>query len=70
LIPEFVELIRNVKKDKVFSLREIARKHWLFILNIFIYLLMNLKKMKLNKQCTKYNLFVFLKIESFIFCLI
>jgi hypothetical protein len=27
LIPEFVELIRNVKKDKVFSLREIARKH-------------------------------------------
>lgn len=27
LIPEFIEFVKNVKKDKTFSLREIARKH-------------------------------------------
>ncbi len=26
LIPEFIESIRNVKKDKTYSLREISRK--------------------------------------------
>jgi predicted transcriptional regulator len=26
LIPKFIETIRDVKKDKTFSLREIARK--------------------------------------------
>lgn len=27
LIPNFIEFVKNVKKDKTFSLREIARKH-------------------------------------------
>lgn len=27
LIPEFIEFVKNVKKDKNYSLREISRKH-------------------------------------------
>lgn len=36
LIPEFLELVKNVKKDKNYSLREISRKQWFIHILWFI----------------------------------
>ena len=30
-IPDFIKVVKNVKKDKSYNLREIARKHWFLL---------------------------------------
>jgi hypothetical protein len=35
LIPEFLECVKNVKKDKSFGLREISKKKWCFVWEIY-----------------------------------